>query len=57
MRSSIIWTRSRRPRITVKAGQLGVGKGGVSSRAISVAEEHIDYASRPIPGSAFISAE
>ena len=37
------------PRITVKAGQLGVGKGGVSSRDLSVAEEHIDYGSRPVP--------
>ncbi len=37
------------PRITIKAGQLGVSKGGVSSRDLSVAEEHVDYATQPIP--------
>ena len=38
-----------KPHITVSAGQLGVGKGGISTRAVSVAEEHIEFGNRPIP--------
>jgi type III restriction enzyme len=38
-----------RPRIRVTAGQLGVEKGGITSTAMSVAEERVEYGSRPVP--------
>ena len=38
-----------RPRIKVDTGILGVEKGGVSSRAVSAAEEVLDYGPRPVP--------
>lgn len=41
--------RIEKPSITISAGQLGVLKGGVSTRAISVAEEQIELSNRPIP--------
>lgn len=37
------------PKIHVTTGQIGVGKGGVATTAMSVAEEHVEYESRPIP--------
>ncbi len=36
-------------RIYVRAGQLGVTKGGVVTTAMSVAEEQVSYGSRPMP--------
>ena len=36
-------------KIHVSAGQIGVTKGGVSTTAISVAEEQASYGSRPMP--------
>jgi type III restriction enzyme len=36
-------------KIRVTAGQVGVVRGGVTSTAISVAEEHPDYHDRPLP--------
>lgn len=41
--------RIEQPRIRVSAGQLGVGKGGVTATAVSVAEERVEYGSRPTP--------
>lgn len=41
--------RIEKPHITISAGQLGVEKGGVSTRAVSVAEEQIELGNRPIP--------
>ncbi|HBY93178.1 MAG TPA: type III restriction endonuclease subunit R [Chloroflexi bacterium] len=41
--------RIEKPRIRVSAGRLGVGKGGISATAMSVAEEQVEYGSRPIP--------
>lgn len=41
--------RIGKPHITVSAGQLGVQKGGIITRAVSVAEEQIEFGSRPIP--------
>ena len=41
--------RIEKPRIRVTAGQLGVGRGGVSAAAISAADEHVEYGSRPVP--------
>jgi type III restriction enzyme len=41
--------RIEKPHITVSAGQIGVEKGGVSTRAVSVAEEQIEYGNRPLP--------
>lgn len=41
--------RIETPRVHVIAGQLGVGKGGVTAAAMSVAEEHVKYGSHPIP--------
>jgi type III restriction enzyme len=41
--------RIEKPRIRVRAGQVGVGKGGVTTTAVSVAEEQVEYGSRPIP--------
>lgn len=38
-----------KPHISVKAGQLGVEKGGVSTRAVSVADEQLTYSGRPVP--------
>ncbi|MFZ3208676.1 MAG: DEAD/DEAH box helicase family protein [Geobacteraceae bacterium] len=38
-----------KPHITISAGQLGVEKGGVSTRAVSVAEEQIEFGNRAIP--------
>jgi len=36
-------------RVYVKAGKLGVTKGGVVTTAMSVAEEQVSYGSRPMP--------
>jgi len=41
--------RIEKPRIRVRAGQVGVEKGGVTTTAVSVAEEQVEYGSRPIP--------
>lgn len=41
--------RIEKPHITVSAGQLGVQKGGIVTRAVSVAEEQIEFGNRPIP--------
>ncbi|TDA68683.1 MAG: type III restriction endonuclease subunit R [Clostridia bacterium] len=38
-----------RPRIRVAAGQLGIEKGGITTAAVSVAEERVEYGSRPVP--------
>jgi type III restriction enzyme len=38
-----------RPRITLIAGQLGVQRGGITTAAISVAEERAEYGHRPVP--------
>ncbi len=37
------------PRIRVRAGQLAVEKGGVTTQAASVAEERVDYGRLPVP--------
>jgi type III restriction enzyme len=37
------------PKIRVTAGQVEVKKGGVASTAMNVAEEKVDYRTRPIP--------
>lgn len=37
------------PRIDIRAGALHVRKGGVEATQTSVAEERIDYATRPLP--------
>jgi len=37
------------PRVRVIAGQLGVGRGGVTAAAVSVAEDPIAYENRPVP--------
>ena len=36
-------------KIRVTAGQVGVIRGGVTSTAISVAEEQLEYSNRPLP--------
>jgi type III restriction enzyme len=41
--------RIESPRIRVAAGQIGVRKGGVTTRAASVAEEHAELGRRPVP--------
>ncbi|HEX9871866.1 MAG TPA: type III restriction endonuclease subunit R [Candidatus Tectomicrobia bacterium] len=41
--------RIEKPRIRVRAGQVSVRKGGVIPTAMSVAEEHVEYGSLPIP--------
>ena len=41
--------RIETPRVHVIAGQLGVGKGGVTATIMSAAEEHVEQGSRPIP--------
>jgi type III restriction enzyme len=41
--------RIEKPRIRVSAGQVSVRKGGVIPTAMSVAEEHVEYESLPIP--------
>jgi len=37
------------PRVRLRAGALGVGRGGVTAAAVSVAEESAEYAGRPVP--------
>lgn len=37
------------PVISVSTGQLGVMKGGVTTAAVSAAQEQISYAARPVP--------
>jgi type III restriction enzyme len=37
------------PRVRVTAGQLGVEKGGITAKAVSVAEEKLAYGRRPVP--------
>ncbi len=37
------------PKISVRTGQVDVKKGGVTSTAVNVAEEKVDYRTRPIP--------
>jgi len=41
--------RIEAPKIHVEAGQLGVARGGVTTTALSVAEERPAYLSRPVP--------
>lgn len=41
--------RIEEPKIRVKAGMVDVQKGGVTSTAMSVSEEKVDYRSRPLP--------
>jgi len=41
--------RIEKPRIKVDTGILGIEKGGVSTRAVSAAEEAVDFGNRPIP--------
>ena len=41
--------RIDKPRIRVSAGKLGIEKGGVTTAAMSVAEEQVDYAKRAVP--------
>jgi type III restriction enzyme len=41
--------RIEAPIVRVKAGLLGVQKGGVTAAAMSVADEKIEYGSRPVP--------
>lgn len=41
--------RIEKPRIRVNAGQLDVEKGGVTTAAMSVAEEQVEYGNRPVP--------
>lgn len=41
--------RIDKPRIRVSAGQLGVGRPGITTVAVSAAEEKVDYANRPVP--------
>ena len=36
-------------KIRVTAGQVGIVRGGVTSTAISVAEEQLEYSTRPLP--------
>ncbi len=38
-----------KPRISVSAGKLGVERGGVTTAAVSVAEERIEYGNHPVP--------
>ncbi|KKM11691.1 type III restriction protein res subunit [Clostridiales bacterium PH28_bin88] len=41
--------RIEKPWIRVAAGQLDVEKGGITTAAVSVAEERVEYGSRPVP--------
>jgi type III restriction enzyme len=41
--------RIETPRVRVIAGQLGVGRGGVTAAAVSVAEDPMVYGNRPVP--------
>lgn len=41
--------KTEAPRIRVSAGQLQIGKGGVSARATSVAEEQMEYGAGMLP--------
>jgi len=41
--------RIEAPKIRVTAGQVDIRKGGVTSTAVNVAEEKVDYRTRPIP--------
>ncbi|MCL4535145.1 MAG: DEAD/DEAH box helicase family protein [Bacteroidetes bacterium] len=41
--------RIERPRVLVRAGQLGVERGGVTTTAVSVAEERVEYRDHPVP--------
>ncbi|MGH8071875.1 MAG: DEAD/DEAH box helicase family protein [Candidatus Entotheonellia bacterium] len=41
--------RIETPRVRVIAGQLGVGRGGVTAAAVSVAEDPAAYGDRPVP--------
>lgn len=41
--------RIDKPRIRVSAGKLGIEKGGVTTAAMSVAEEKVEYGNRAIP--------
>jgi type III restriction enzyme len=38
-----------KPRIKIDTGMLGVEKGGVSTRAVSSAEEVVEFGERPLP--------
>ncbi|HZK67243.1 MAG TPA: DEAD/DEAH box helicase family protein, partial [Chloroflexota bacterium] len=37
------------PRIRVSAGRVDVGKGGITTTAFGVADERVEYGSRPVP--------
>ena len=41
--------RIETPRVRVIAGQLGVGRGGVTANAVRVAEDPMAYGNRPVP--------
>lgn len=41
--------RIERPSVTVRAGQVAVGKGGVTTTAMSVAEERAEYGRHALP--------
>jgi type III restriction enzyme len=41
--------RIETPKIRISAGQVDVKKGGVTSTALNVAEDKVDYRARPIP--------
>ena len=41
--------RIEAPKIQISAGQVDVKKGGVTSTALNVAEDKVDYRVRPIP--------
>jgi type III restriction enzyme len=41
--------RIEKPRIKIDSGILGIEKGGVTTRAVSAAEETVEFGDRPIP--------
>ncbi|MCX6024154.1 MAG: hypothetical protein NTZ05_20960 [Chloroflexi bacterium] len=41
--------RIEEPRMVISAGLLGIERGGVTTRAMSVAEERVAYGARPVP--------
>jgi type III restriction enzyme len=44
-----VMPRIEAPKIRITAGQVDVKKGGVTSTAVNVAEEKVDYRTRPVP--------
>ena len=41
--------RIENPRISISAGRLGIERGGVTTTLMTVAEERVEYGSRPVP--------